>query len=48
MDKKSLEVLSDTYFITLIAKYGLKDAIKIVKLINNKLKAELKKRKDKK
>ena len=47
MDKKSTDVLADTYFITLIAKYGLKDAIKIVKLVSTKLKAEVKKRKNK-
>ena len=48
MDKKSLDTLVETYFITLIAKYGLKDAIKIVKLVNTKLKTESKKRKEKK
>ena len=48
MDKKSLDTLVETYFITLIAKYGLKDAKKIVKLVSTKLKAESKKRKEKK
>ena len=48
MDKKSLDTLVETYFITLIAKYGLKDAKKIVKLVSTKLKAESRKRKEKK
>lgn len=48
VDNKTIKVLSESMYMTIIAKYGLSDAKKIVKLIQQKLKDESKRRKNEK
>lgn len=48
MDNKTLNIIAQTSYMTLIARHGLSDARRIIKLIDKKLKDEVKKRKEKK
>jgi len=46
MDKKTIEILAETHYMTFIARYSLHNALKITSLIKKKLLNEKKRRKN--